>query len=309
MRLRCGFLISRFCSGPIGLLDCLTALISEFYTSQFVIQRMPQIQSAIEACLFSSEIDVKLNAMAEIDRLLALGGAIHDFNGPTRPTSDARFPGKPQWVVPRQLMRRSMTNPEGLKVFLHSVAHIEFVAIHLALDAAYRFRNLPAEFRRDWLGVAVEETRHFRAVVTRMAELSATYGDYPAHGGLWELAEATSDDLLARMALIPRYMEARGLDVTPGMIQKFELQGDEKTVEVLSLILREEVGHVALGSRWFRWAADQRGVDAEHMYFNLIERFLSGEVRGPFNEKARMDAGFTRTELDRLNGLSANGPS
>lgn len=264
---------------------------------------MTSIQNTIEACLFSSDIGAKLDAIKDLDDLLSLGETMPDFTGLARPTSDVVFPDKPQWVMPRKLKRRSMTDPEGLKVFLHAVAHIEFVAIHLALDAAYRFREVPEAFRRDWLGVAVEEARHFQAVVDRMAELSAAYGDYPAHGGLWELAEETAGDLLARMALIPRFMEARGLDVTPGMIEKFERQGDQKTVNVLSLILREEVGHVALGSRWFRWAAEQAGVDPENTYFGLIQRFLSGDVRGPFNETARLDAGFTRTELDRLTGL------
>lgn len=269
---------------------------------------MSQIQVAIEACLFSAKLDTKLDAMDELESLLFVGETIPLFNGEVRPTSEVQFPERPQWVMPRQLKRRSMTDPEGLKVFLHAVAHIEFVAIHLALDAAYRFRDVPEDFRRDWLGVAVEEARHFRAVVARMAELSAVYGDYPAHGGLWELAESTANDLLARMALIPRFMEARGLDVTPGMIEKFERHGDQKTVDVLSLIYREEVGHVALGSRWFRWAADQSGVDSEEAYFRLIERFLSGDIRGPFNERARMDAGFSCTELTRLNALSGMRP-
>jgi len=265
---------------------------------------MQQIQDIIEDCLFSSEIESKLDAMDQLANTLSLGGPIADIKREPRPTSEVLFPLKPQWVMPRQLKRRSMTDPEGLKVFLHAVAHIEFVAIHLALDAAYRFREVPEDFRRDWLGVAVEEASHFRAVVARMSELSAEYGDYPAHGGLWELAESTSGDLLARMALIPRFMEARGLDVTPGMIEKFERQGDLRTVEVLSLILREEVRHVALGSQWFRWVAEKQGADPETAYFELIERFLSGDVRGPFNVEARTEAGFTVTELDRLTTLS-----
>ena len=263
---------------------------------------MMQIQDLLEDCLFSSEIEIKLDAIDQLAQFLSVGDSIPDFKGEPRSTAAVLFPQRPLWVMPRQLKRRSMTDPEGLKVFLHAVAHIEFVAIHLALDAAYRFRDVPAEFRRDWLGVAVEEAKHFRAVVTRMAELSAHYGDYPAHGGLWELAESTAGDLLARMALIPRFMEARGLDVTPAMIEKFERQGDLKTVEVLSLILREEVGHVALGSYWFRWVAERQGVNPETAYFELIERFLSGDVRGPFNIKARLDAGFSHSELKRLSG-------
>ncbi len=141
---------------------------------------MSQIQFAIEACLFSTEIKVKLDAMDELAHLLFLGELIPDFNGPIRSTSDVQFPLRPQWVMPRDLKRRSMTDPEGLKVFLHAVAHIEFVAIHLALDAAYRFRDVPEEFRRDWLGVAVEEARHFRAIVARMGIIQrmADYGSW-----------------------------------------------------------------------------------------------------------------------------------
>lgn len=264
---------------------------------------MNQLQDIIEGCLFRSEIEIKLDAMDQLDHILSVGDPLQEFKGEPRSIAEVVFPNRPQWVMPRELKRRSMTDPEGLKVFLHAVAHIEFVAIHLALDAAYRFRDVPEGFRRDWLGVAVEEASHFRAIVARMAELPAAYGDYPAHGGLWELAESTAGDLLARMALIPRFMEARGLDVTPGMIDKFERHGDPKTVEVLSLILREEIGHVALGSRWFRWAAHQMGVDPEVAYFELIERFLSGQVRGPFNFDARIAAGFTASEMHRLSGL------
>lgn len=262
------------------------------------------IQDAIEACLFTADIEEKLNAMDHLSQAFKVGDPIEEFKGEPRPIKDVLFPSRPEWVMPRLLKRRSMTDPEGLKVFLHAVAHIEFVAIHLALDAAYRFRDTPESFRRDWLGVALEEASHFKVIVDRMAALPAVYGQYPAHGGLWELAESTAGDLLSRMALIPRFMEARGLDVTPGMIEKFVRYGDQDTVAVLSLILREEVGHVALGSQWFRWAAEQRGIDAEAAYFDLIDEYLSGDVRGPFNEEARTVAGFTRSELDRLAAIS-----
>jgi uncharacterized ferritin-like protein (DUF455 family) len=262
------------------------------------------ILAAVETCLFESEIDRKLSAVDAIEHLLDVGADLSGFEGVARSAQDVVFPEKPTFVNPRDLKRRSMSTEEGLKVFLHAVAHIEFTAILLALDAAYRFRQTPDAFRRDWLLIAVEEARHYRAVVKRMNSLSASYGDFPAHRGLWELAESTSESLIARMALVPRFMEARGLDVTPGMIDKFSRQGDQDTVEVLSLILREEIGHVAVGTQWFKWACTHDGVNPEDAYFDLVDRFLSGGVRGPFNREARIQAGFSEAEMQRLESLT-----
>ena len=258
---------------------------------------------AIETCLFEPSIQDKLAAVDAIAQMLGQGEELESFNGLPRVAQDVVFPPKPEFVEPRFLKRRSPNDPEGLRVFLHAVAHIEFTAILLALDAAYRFRDTPEAFRRDWIGVAVEEARHFRAVEQRMQQLSSSYGEYPVHRGLWELAENTSHCLMARMALIPRFMEARGLDVTPGMIEKFERLGDSATVDVLSLILREEIGHVAIGTRWFQWASERSGLDAEEHYFELVDHFLSGDIRGPFNREARILAGFKETELSRLESM------
>lgn len=259
-------------------------------------------------CLLQPEIEAKLAATHAAEAWLAAGELRFDVPEPPVPADAVRFPPRPLLVEPRELPRRSLHTPEGRIAFLHAVAHIEFTAILLAWDIAYRFRGLPDAFYRDWLGVAIEEARHFKAVRARLRSLGADYGDLPAHRGLWELAGQTAGDVLHRLALVPRFMEARGLDVTPAMIDKLRAAGDADSVAVLELILREEIGHVALGSRWFRHVAGARGLDAEHTYFALIQRYIHGGVRGPFNRAARRQAGFSETELARLDGLGAAAP-
>jgi uncharacterized ferritin-like protein (DUF455 family) len=165
-----------------------------------------------------------------------------------------RAPGRPErppLVSPRDLRKRGLGSREGRAAFLHAIAHIEFNAINLAWDAAYRFRDMPDEFYRDWVGVADDEARHFSLLSQRLRELGAAYGDFPAHNGLWDMAEKTAQSCLARMALVPRVLEARGLDVTPAMIVKLRAIGDPGSADILDLILREEIAHVAAGSRWF----------------------------------------------------------
>lgn len=212
----------------------------------------------------------------------------------------ARFPPRPILVNPRELPKRKLHRDEGRIALLHAVAHIEFTAIQLAWDHLYRFRGLPRDYYRDWLGVAEEEARHFQMVRTRLHDLGADYGDLPAHGGLWGIASETADGVAARMALVPRFMEARGLDVTPAMINKLRELDDMASVAALEQILRDEVGHVALGSKWFQWICAQRGVDAEEEYFALIHRHMKGQPRGPFNTALRLQAGFSQSELSRL---------
>ena len=257
-------------------------------------------QDLANQCLFDKSIESILAATSSAKTALEQGSLDFGFDGPARPASEVRFPEKPVLVEPRQLARRSLNTPAGLIAFLHAVAHIEFTAILLAWDMAYRFRDLPEDFQRDWLRVAIEEASHFSAVRVRMRSLGADYGDLPAHRGLWELAEQTSGDVLHRLALVPRFMEARGLDVTPGMIAKLSELGDVETVAILELILREEIGHVAIGTQWFNYVARARGIDPEVTYFELIDRYIKGGVRGPFNIEARRCAGFSEGELGRL---------
>lgn len=256
-----------------------------------------------EQCLYSSHIGDKLAATDRAAELQRTRGFDLGEPCPPRPAPEACFPERPPLVEPRKLARRSLHTDAGRVAFLHALAHIEFTAIHLAWDTAYRFRALPEEFHYDWVGVAIEEVAHFRALRRRLADFGADYGDLPAHRGLWELAENTAGDVLHRLALVPRFMEARGLDVTPGMIARLEESGDAATVEILELILREEIGHVAHGSRWFHHVCAQRGLEAEAEYFALVRRYIRGAVRGPFNLEARRRAGFTESELERLEGL------
>jgi uncharacterized ferritin-like protein (DUF455 family) len=213
-------------------------------------------------------------------------------------------PARPELVHPSELPRRGLGSVSGRVALLHAVAHIEFNAINLALDAALRFDGLPDRYYRDWLSVAADEARHFRLLSDRLAELDAAYGDLPAHNGLWEMAEKTAHDPLVRMALVPRVLEARGLDVTPGMIEKLCQAGDQASVACLEVILDEEVRHVAIGSTWFRYLCRQRGLPAEATFRALLEEYFAGGLRGPFNVAARRRAGFSGTEIEELDRAS-----
>jgi uncharacterized ferritin-like protein (DUF455 family) len=183
---------------------------------------------------------------------------------------------------------------------LHAVAHIEFNAINLAWDAVYRFRGMPCDYYRDWIGVAADEARHFAMLQVRLAELGGAYGDFDAHDGLWEMAVKTADSCLARMALVPRVLEARGLDVTPGMIARLRDVGDAASAEILEIILREEIEHVGAGSRWFAYCCEREGRDADATFAALIAEHARGALKGPFNVGARLAAGFSAAELARL---------
>jgi uncharacterized ferritin-like protein (DUF455 family) len=262
---------------------------------------MANIFSLAEQALLSKKVETKLALAHETWLCQQRGELIFDSAAvPPQPTEAARFPERPVLVDPRDLPKRKLTSNEGRVALLHAVAHIEFSAIQLAFDHLYRFRDMPPQYYLDWLGVAEEEAQHFELLRGRLRDLGADYGDLPAHAGLWSIAQDTAYDVLARMALVPRFMEARGLDVTPGMISKLHYSGDTASVEVLQRILADEVGHVALGSYWFHWLCEQRGLAPEDTYFTLVERHLKGQARGPFNFELRRQAGFSEVELTRL---------
>ena len=222
------------------------------------------------------------------------------------PTTAGR-PETPRLVAPRELPRRGLATQEGRAALVHAVAHIEFNAINLAWDAVARFRGLPLEYYRDWVGVAVDEARHFGWLSARLAELGHAYGDFDAHNGLWDMAIKTADSCLARMALVPRVLEARGLDVTPGMIARLRAAGDETTALILEDILREEVAHVAAGSRWFVWCCEREHVEPGATFEMLVARHFRGALRGPFNTDARLRAGFTLAELASIERVAEDG--
>ena len=231
------------------------------------------------------------------DRLqvdIAAAGPVEKIHVPGRPL-------RPELVAPKALKKRKLTTVLGQQAMVHAIAHIEFNAINLALDAVYRFRDMPKAYLADWIQVAKEEAYHFSLVRQRLQGLGAEYGDFPAHNGLWALALETDHDILARMALVPRVMEARGIDVNPGIAKKFASIGDQEMVDVLAIIFRDEIGHVAVGSRWFQYVCAQQGVAPEDTYFEMIRLSgMVGKVRGPFLREARLQAGFSEQELDRL---------
>lgn len=208
-------------------------------------------------------------------------------------------PLKPELVHPGKVPRRRLGSETGRAVLVHAIAHIEFNAINLALDAAYRFRDFPAEYYHDWLSVAWDEVRHFHMLNKRLDEMGYKYGDFPAHNGLWEMAVKTAHDPMVRMALVPRVLEARGLDVTPAMMERLAKVGDQQTVSILQIILSEEIRHVAIGTKWFHFCCNQRGLEPDLTFKQLLGEYY-GTLRGPFNIQARLDAGFSREELEAL---------
>ena len=254
-------------------------------------------------CLAADSIDHKLALAAQLAADWEAGRLCREDAGTAAGPALAGRPERPPLVRPAQLAQRRLNSSEGHAALLHAVAHIEFNAINLACDAVYRFRELPDAFYTDWCRIAAEEAYHFSLLRERLGQLGFAYGDFPAHNGLWELAEQTASDPLLRMALVPRVMEARGLDVTPGMMDRLRRVGDRQSVAILEIILRDEIGHVEAGSRWFRHLCEQRGLDPEATYFELLEAHLPGGIRCPLHKEARLQAGFSARELDRLEDL------
>jgi uncharacterized ferritin-like protein (DUF455 family) len=212
-------------------------------------------------------------------------------------------PARPALVEPSALKRRSMQSDAGRAVLLHALAHIEFNAINLALDAVWRFPSMPADFYLDWLKVAAEEAHHYLLLSARLGEFGHAYGDFPAHDGLWDMAQRTGDDVLARMALVPRTLEARGLDASPPIRKRLAQAGDHASAAILDVILRDEIGHVLIGNRWFRYLCDAQRLDPHATYERLAAQYHAPKLRGPFNFEARRDAGFDEAELRALAGL------
>jgi len=253
-----------------------------------------------ERCLFDAAIDAKLQATHQAQQLADAGLLAFTQSSTPRPISETVFPDKPILLRPRDMPRRRLDTKEGKAAFFHALAHIEFMAIYLAWDIVYRFNGLPEPFYRDWLQIADEEASHFEMIRAHLSTLGYDYGDLPAHKGLWMHAEDTVGDLLARLAVVPRCMEARGLDVTPAMIEKLEALDDRQGVAVLKRIFEDEIGHVERGSYWFNFFAEQQNLDAEQVYKEKILSCYQGKPKGPFNREVRIIAGFSHNEIDWL---------
>lgn len=251
--------------------------------------------------------DPEHKAAAAIDMYArATAFSIATDTAPSAPADPTTLPGRPvrpELLHHTAMARRSPATAHGRAVLLHAIAHIEFNAINLALDAIWRFSGLPAAYYLDWLRVAAEEAQHFCLLRAHLRTQGHDYGDFPAHQGQWTMCEKTAHDVVARMALVPRTMEARGLDATPLIQQKLRQVGTPDAlaaVEILDIILREEVGHVAIGNHWYRWLCERDGLEPVQTYAELARRYEAPRLKPPFNTTARRAAGFSDAELEWL---------
>jgi uncharacterized ferritin-like protein (DUF455 family) len=250
-------------------------------------------------CLTVCDPEEKVKVTRNVAQLWKAGCLRADFTASCLPDIPGR-PMRPPLVTPRELPRRKLTSAVGRAALIHAVTHIEFNAINLAWDAVCRFHELPKAFYDDWVQVALEEAYHFCLLCAHLHSLGYEYGDFPAHNGLWEMAQKTAYDPLVRMALVPRVLEARGLDVTPGMMERLRQAGDLRAMSILAIILRDEVRHVAIGSHWFHYLCKLRNLNPETTFFHLVTRYFKGETRGPLHREARLRAGFSEAELQML---------
>ena len=257
---------------------------------QCALFRLAECNPARKAAAVRSLEQAWLKGEVALDSQAALS-AILDIPG---------RPVRPELVAPREVRRRSMITLEGRAALIHALVHIEFNAINLALDAIWRFSDMPRKYYADWLQVAAEEAMHFSLLLEHLQSLGYDYGDFPGHNSLWEMVDKTRLDVLARMALVPRTMEARGLDAVPAMRGKLAQVGDMKAAEILDIILRDEIGHVAIGNRWYGYLCVQRGLDPVETYARLARDYVAPPLRGPFNLAARRAAGFSEAELAAL---------
>ena len=238
-------------------------------------------------------------------RAFDLGQPVFPHEVIAEPAGIPGRPDRPRLVPHTEIRQRSMKTAEGRAALIHALAHIELNAIDLALDICWRFAGMPDEFYRQWLGVAREEACHFELLRDHLRSSGFDYGDFPAHHALWEMAEKTRHDLLARIALVPRTLEARGLDASPAVKAKLVGGGDLVAGKILDIILRDEIGHVAVGNHWYRVLCSERGLDPIATYAALAERYGAPHLRGPFNLDARRAAGFNDAELEALANASA----
>ena len=259
---------------------------------------MPTLRRQALSVLLECKPDDKVAKALAADPDLPTGAATTIDTPPGIPGR----PERPVLVAPGDVPRRGLGTVEGRAALIHALAHIELNAVDLAADACWRFPDLPDDFYRDWSGVMRDEASHFAMLTGHLATLGYRYGDFPAHAALWEMAERTRDDVLARMALVPRTLEARGLDASPAVRHKLQSAGDRSGAAIVDVLLRDEVRHVRIGNRWYGWLCERRGLDPLATYAALAAVYRAPTPRGPFNVDARRAAGFTAAELDALAG-------
>ncbi len=261
----------------------------------------PELRANALQCLLEANPITKAAAVAEMAQAHLDGQRA--IAADVELQADGTIPGrpdKPVLVPPLQVGKRSMATVEGRAMLIHALAHIEFNAVNLALDALWRFPGMPEQYYTDWLRVSKEEAYHFSMLAAHLQTLGYQYGDFPAHDSLWEMVEKTRDDVMARMALVPRTLEARGLDAIPPLRAKIAQAGDKDAAKILDIILEDEIGHVEIGNRWYRYLCGQRGLEPRATYDDLAKRYKAPVLKGPFNFAARRLAGFTETELTDL---------
>jgi uncharacterized ferritin-like protein (DUF455 family) len=261
----------------------------------------PELRADALQCLLEADPAAKAAAVAAMAQA-HLAGERHIDVGAILPVTGSipGRPAKPELVPPRQVGKRSMATVEGRAMLVHALAHIEFNAVNLALDALWRFPGMPEQYYTDWLRVSREEAYHFSMLAAHLQTLGYRYGDFTAHDSLWEMVEKTCGDVMARMALVPRTLEARGLDAIPPLRAKIAQAGDMEAARILDIILDDEIGHVEIGNRWYRYLCEQRGLEPRATYDELAKRYKAPALKGPFNFEARRLAGFTETELTDL---------
>jgi uncharacterized ferritin-like protein (DUF455 family) len=266
---------------------------------------MIELRAAAHEALLVSDPSTKTHQVGALYENLSAGQCHIDVNATFAPVVKPGRPAKPQLVHACDVPKRKLGTVEGRAALIHSLAHIEFNAINLALDAVARFAGLPLDYYRDWFKVAAEEASHFTLLANHLSTLDYSYGDFPAHDGLWDMAIKTGDDPLARMGLVPRILEARGLDVTPAIQSKLRQAGDEQAVAILDVIYRDEIGHVAIGNRWYHHLCAQRQCEPAAMFAQLLLDYEVAPPHPPFNQEARLRAGFSTEELDQwLRGIA-----
>ena len=253
------------------------------------LERIIRLTSPVEKCAATHAVHQQLSSLS------------FDHSLPVNRIEQPGYPAELKLVAPRELKRRSIQSQVGRNILMHAIAHIEFNAINLALDAAYRFRNQPIEFYQDWISIASDEARHFSLIQDYLNKHDCQYGDYAGHNGLWEMAVQTDHDIVARMALVPRVLEARGLDITPSMIKRLQSVGDQDAIDILNIIYQDEIGHVEKGSFWFFHQCKLHSLEPRATFIKMVETHLHGELRGPFNISARLQAGFDEDEMAYLN--------
>jgi uncharacterized ferritin-like protein (DUF455 family) len=264
----------------------------------------PQLNQHLRAAVLCPLLAQNAVQKAELTLALSLDLPIDTMAIVSDPGGIPGRPAKPELVAYTSLKSKPLTSPEGRAMLLHAIAHIELNAIDLALDVVWRFAGMPEDFYRDWVRIAKEEAKHFLLIQQHMVGMGFDYGHFPAHNSLWEMAERTRADIVARIGLVPRTMEARGLDASPGVKNKLISAGDHAAGRIMDIILEEEIGHVAAGNRWYRYVCETKGLDPISTYRQLIQQYDAPKLKSPYNLQARRLAGF---EEEELTYLAANG--